>query len=147
MSKKLYRSTKDRIIGGVAGGLADYLDIDPTLVRLALALMFFAVQGILILYIIAWIILPERLVHSKNNVTYETTYDEDDEVYTINDNEATEESKEKNQRTIGIVLVILGGLFLVENLVPFFFHWERFWPVILIVVGIGILYKGVKKNG
>ncbi len=60
MAKKLYRSTKDKKIAGVCAGLADYFDIDPTIVRLiALALLLGAGTGGLA-YIIGWIIIPQQ---------------------------------------------------------------------------------------
>ena len=55
--KKLYRSCKDQILGGVAAGIAEYFDVDPTLMRLLWALSFFAGFGIPA-YIVAWIIIP-----------------------------------------------------------------------------------------
>ena len=58
--KRLYRSTHDRMIFGVCGGLAVYFDVDPTLVRLAWVIFCaFAGSGILA-YIIAAIIIPNR---------------------------------------------------------------------------------------
>lgn len=58
--KRLYRSTKDRKIAGVCGGLAEYLGIDPTLVRL-LWVLFCLVGGAgLVAYLIAWIVMPEK---------------------------------------------------------------------------------------
>ena len=60
MSKKLYRSKTKKMIAGVCGGLADYFDIDISLIRLifvAISLVT-AVIPMLIFYIIAWIILP-----------------------------------------------------------------------------------------
>ncbi len=60
MNKKLYRSKKDQIVGGVCGGIAEYFGIDSTLVRLAFVL-FALIEGAgIIAYIIAWIIVPER---------------------------------------------------------------------------------------
>ena len=57
--KKLVRSRKDKKIAGVCGGFADYLDIDPTLVRLIwLMLAFFGGWG-LFAYVVAWIVMPE----------------------------------------------------------------------------------------
>ncbi len=58
--KRMYRS-KDRMIGGVCGGIAEYLDVDPTAIRVAYALLtlFTAFCGI-ILYPILWIIIPEK---------------------------------------------------------------------------------------
>ncbi len=57
--KKLYRSKKNRILAGVCGGIGEYLDVDPTLIRLLwilLSLHGFGVVG----YIIALIIIPEE---------------------------------------------------------------------------------------
>ena len=57
-TKKLYKSRTDRKIAGVCGGLAEYLDIDPTIVRLAA--VFFAFWGAgLIAYLVGWIMIPE----------------------------------------------------------------------------------------
>ncbi|RRC97660.1 PspC domain-containing protein [Prevotella sp. OH937_COT-195] len=60
MVKKLYRS-EDRMLGGVCAGLAEYADIDPTVVRLLYAglTVFTSFSGI-ILYPILWIIMPEK---------------------------------------------------------------------------------------
>jgi phage shock protein PspC (stress-responsive transcriptional regulator) len=57
--KKLYRSKKYRVIGGVCGGLAEYLDVDVTIVRLATVVLAFMVPNLVLLYIIAWIVMPE----------------------------------------------------------------------------------------
>jgi len=60
MKNRLYRSKDDRLIGGVCGGLAKYLNVDPTLVRLIWALMSFYYGTGIILYLLAWIIIPEE---------------------------------------------------------------------------------------
>ena len=58
--RKLYRSTKDKALGGVCGGLAEYFNIDPTLVRLGfVALAIWGGSGAL-LYLIMWIVVPEE---------------------------------------------------------------------------------------
>ncbi|MAG07228.1 hypothetical protein CMI46_00225 [Candidatus Pacearchaeota archaeon] len=60
-TKRLYRSKKERILGGVCGGLAEYVDADPTLVRLLWALITLVSVGFgLLAYLIAWIIVPEK---------------------------------------------------------------------------------------
>lgn len=64
MAKKLYRSLSKKIIGGVCGGLADYFDLDVSLVRLifvAIALVT-ALLPMFIFYVIAWIIIPAEEV-------------------------------------------------------------------------------------
>lgn len=56
--KRLYRS-KNRMIGGVCGGLGEYFGIDPTLVRLVFVLLFLAYGFGPLLYIVMWVIVPE----------------------------------------------------------------------------------------
>jgi phage shock protein C len=60
--KKLYRSTEQRMIAGVCGGIAEYFGLDPTLVRVLYALGSFvsaAFPGVFV-YLLLWIIIPER---------------------------------------------------------------------------------------
>ncbi len=57
---RLYRDDNEKIIGGVCGGLANYLRIDPTIVRLVFALITFMGGSGILLYILFWIILPSR---------------------------------------------------------------------------------------
>ncbi len=61
-NKKLYRSRTDRMVAGVAGGLAEYFNIDPTIVRLAFVLLALAGGPGLIIYVIMWIVVPEAPV-------------------------------------------------------------------------------------
>jgi phage shock protein PspC (stress-responsive transcriptional regulator) len=59
-TKKLYRSRADRRIGGVCGGLANYINIDATLVRLLFLLGLLFVGGTFFAYIILMIVIPEE---------------------------------------------------------------------------------------
>lgn len=59
--KRLYRSRNERVLGGICGGLGEYLDLDPVVIRLvwiALTLVSFG-TGILV-YLIAWLAIPEQ---------------------------------------------------------------------------------------
>jgi phage shock protein C len=62
LTKKLHRSKKERMIAGVCGGLAEYFNADPTLIRLlwVVLTLFSGVAPGVIAYIIAWIIVPEK---------------------------------------------------------------------------------------
>lgn len=61
MNDRLYRTRDDRIIGGVAGGVADYFAIDPSLVRILWALLaLFSGGALFLLYIVMWIVIPEE---------------------------------------------------------------------------------------
>lgn len=60
MNRRLYRSVHERVLGGVAGGVAEYFDLDPSLVRVAWAILILASAGsLLVLYIVMWIVVPE----------------------------------------------------------------------------------------
>lgn len=59
-NKKLYRSATDRSIAGVCGGLAEYFNVDTTLVRLAFVLFALAGGPGVLLYIILWVVMPEE---------------------------------------------------------------------------------------
>ncbi len=60
--KRLYRSRENRIVAGICGGVGEYAGVDPTLVRLGvlLATVFTAIFPLLVVYLIAWAIVPER---------------------------------------------------------------------------------------
>ena len=61
--KKLYRSGKNRMLAGVCGGIAEYYGWDPTMVRLALAIITLVWGAGLLLYIIAWLVMPKNPAH------------------------------------------------------------------------------------
>lgn len=58
MSKRLYRSSLDKQVGGVCGGLAEYLGLDPSLVRIAAILLMFVGGTGFLAYLVAWIVVP-----------------------------------------------------------------------------------------
>ena len=58
--KKLYRSKKNRVIAGVCGGIGEYFNVDPTLIRLLWIIFLLLAGSGIIAYIIAWIIIPEE---------------------------------------------------------------------------------------
>ena len=60
MNRRLYKSPTERVIGGVAGGVAEYLDADPAIVRVIWALLALLTGGVFfVLYIVMWIVVPE----------------------------------------------------------------------------------------
>lgn len=56
--KRLFRSKKDRLLGGVCGGIGKFIGMDPVIIRLIWAGLFFAFGVGFILYILSWIIIP-----------------------------------------------------------------------------------------
>lgn len=96
MSKKLYRSRDDRMIAGVCGGLADYFNVDSSLIRLGV-LFIFLFQGIgLIAYIIAWLVISEEPV--KNEYRMPDEYYIEDEKRAEYKNDQQKNNKDNEQR-------------------------------------------------
>ena len=60
MNKRLYKSNENKMVGGVCGGIAEYFDIDPTLVRLGWVLFCDLGGSGILAYIIAAIVIPRR---------------------------------------------------------------------------------------
>lgn len=65
-NKKLYRSRNERMFAGVCGGLAEYFNIDPSIVRLLFVVFFFLGGCALLAYFIMWLIIP---LEPGNNIT------------------------------------------------------------------------------
>ena len=58
--KRVYRSKKNKMLAGVCGGIAAYFDVDPALVRLLLVLLVLMGFAGIIIYLVAWLIIPEN---------------------------------------------------------------------------------------
>jgi phage shock protein PspC (stress-responsive transcriptional regulator) len=134
---RLTRSNNDRVIAGVCGGLAAYLDIDSVLVRLAFAILLFASGIGLPIYVILWIVMPEQDSDSSS----------DTEVIQKNLGEMGETVYSSvrgmdRRSTVGILLVLLGAYFLLNQLG--WLNWissALFWPLVIIGFGIYLLVK------
>lgn len=151
MSRKLYRSNREKKIGGVAGGLSEYFDIDPTIVRILFVVgIFFHGVG-LIAYILLWIIVPEEpfaIPAAETNSAGSASTDEnfsDEEKHDPVKTYFEQKEKEKQKRTniAAFVLIAIGALFLLDNFIPRFFIGDL-WPLILIAIGTGLLLNSKK---
>jgi phage shock protein PspC (stress-responsive transcriptional regulator) len=68
--KRLYRSNDDRMIAGVCGGLGDYFQVDPTLIRLLFVAGFFVSgSGLFWIYLIMMIIVPEEVPAAQQTIS------------------------------------------------------------------------------
>jgi len=138
MDKKLYRSRTDKMLGGVAGGLGHYFEIDPVLVRIIfIAATFISGVG-LVSYILLWIIVPFEPVARIAGQPDVVLQEEETELLDT-------DTKRKRGAIVGVVLISLGAIFLADNLLPFF-DFEEFWPLLLIAIGIGLLWNANKKR-
>lgn len=98
--KKLYRSRKDSKIAGVCGGIAEYFDVDPTIIRLLAVLTIFFGGGGIIAYIIAWIIIPLKSLEEVSYASSEDKINAKKEKQTQNtiDAEIIDDSGEKKRK-------------------------------------------------
>ena len=162
--KRLYRSLTDRKIAGVAGGLAEYFDTDPLLIRLAFVVLALAVGGGVLAYFILWIVTPEKPVSYEQFTSQTatgtstgtgTSYQADpfktEDPFKPKDpfvNPApsgqtgadpfSTPEKSKGSFIGGLVLITLGALFLANQLIPNV-DFGDLWPIILVVIGGGLL--------
>ena len=135
MNKRLYRSRKEKMLGGVCGGLAEYFDIDPVLVRILFVVAVFAGGSGVLAYIICWIIIPEQPYTVPAAPTAPSPQTEPSQPAP-----PPPPDTGRGSMSAGIVLIVIGGLFLAHNFLPFF-HFRDIWPIILILLGIAILSR------
>jgi phage shock protein C len=141
MTKKLYRSKTEKMLGGVSGGLADYFEVDVTLVRLIWLISLLSGVGFL-LYFFAWILIPLNPAHT--GISLEKTEVELRQEIVSVDPEEMARSKAKNQRFIGIALIGIGGVYIINQIMPWF-TLSKTWPLLFVIIGLVILLRG--KDG
>lgn len=143
--KKLYRNEDEAILAGVCIGLADYFDIDVTLMRVIFVLLFIGGGSGLLIYIILWIVTPkkngETILESKENVKGLVS-DLGKKTKTMA-KEIKKEVKTSNRRgsLLGIVLIVAGILILLEKILPMEIRWDYVWPGVLIFVGGYLVFR------
>jgi len=150
MDNKLYRSRTDSMIGGVCGGLAQYLRIDSTIVRLFFILLALGGSGIgLLIYFLLWIIVPLEGQKRESTLqeTVRTGSEEIAERARLMGDDLRNIVRNPNPQAgllIGSALVLLGIVYLLQNLKLPWLNWLDFnliWPILLIVGGIALLIR------
>ena len=153
MDNRLFRSQTDVMIGGVCGGLARYLRVDAALVRLFFVLLALGGNGIgILVYLLLWMILPlegkERNATLQDNVR--SSSEEIAERTRMMGKDLQNIVSNPNPRTsliIGSALIILGAIFLLQNLNISWLYWLKFdvvWPILLIIGGAALLIRHLR---
>jgi phage shock protein C len=154
LTKKLYRSRSQIMLGGVCGGLAEYFDVDVTIVRLLWVVAFFAGGAGFLAYLVAWVIIPQPPYGQDPEKKTEFLKGNHEEAESVCDaghpedlhHEAYEEkSLQEKNRLIGLILVILGVYILAGRFFPRYLLMQ-YWPVVLIIAGVFFLVRGLRKN-
>ena len=162
MSTRLFRSRDDRMIAGVAGGLAELWDADPSLVRLGWALLAIFTGGIaIIVYIVLAIVVPEEdevadwttppagaeagpiapaeLVHAARAAAREARRQR---------RELRRANRAQGPRTgaivIGLLFILGGAWFLAREYLPWL-DWDWVWPSSLVAIGVLVLVLAVRR--
>ncbi len=138
--KVLYRSTTDKVIGGVCGGLAEAFGIDAIIVRL-IFLMAFVFGGTgFVLYLILWIVIPteKNLTKSVND----TIHDNFEEVKETASNFTKQiKTDDNNKMFFGFLVIGVGVIFLMNNFGFRFINMSRLWPVFVIALGFMMISR------
>ena len=129
MEKRLYRSSRDKIIGGVAGGIGQYFDIDPVIVRILFVVGAVTGGWGFIAYIVCWIVIPQE-PHSAAEPAPSPQPSPD----------VPPAPGTRRRVVFGTALIGIGALFLADNVLPGF-SLHDFWPAFLILLGAAILLR------
>jgi phage shock protein PspC (stress-responsive transcriptional regulator) len=145
--RRLTRSSRERMLTGVAGGMAEYFDLDPVVVRLLWVAAAILSGGLAIpAYIVMYMVMPkgDRIGSTGFIPTGPPVSDFDPAMSTeeMPPLSSHAERRAQRQRTAGIILIALGVLFMAQQSGLFWFvQWRYIWPLVLIAVGVGILLR------
>jgi phage shock protein C len=124
---RLTRSTTDKVVGGVAGGLGRYFGVDPVWFRLGFVVFTVAGGAGILAYLIAWIVIPEASDDNSGPV------------------EPARALGPQGSIIAGIVLVGVGLMLLLNQFVPWF---DRLmWPMAVVVGGLALIVIGLRRDG
>jgi phage shock protein C len=153
MENRLYRSTTDKMLGGVCGGLAKYFRIDATIIRLLFVVLTIAGGFGPLLYLILWVVVPPEghaTPLGQGNDFNKTEFKEragmmrDDFVGAVS-------APNKNVVRIVGVGLILGGAFLVLRQLDFvWLNWLDkinggvVWATLIVIAGVALLVRGTR---
>jgi phage shock protein C len=141
-AKRIYRNQREKVLGGVAAGIADYFDVDVAWVRLAFVLSVF-VHGIgLLAYIVAWIVFPrdERTGAQIEQVGKHATASLDAGVQ-----KARRGLSSGSRNAVGVLLILLGALFFLDQNF-YWFRFDSFWPLLLVGLGLYMIVRATQPD-
>lgn len=154
MEKRLYRDELNKKLAGVCAGLAEYLNVDVTIVRVIFVVAL-VMKGVGFLpYIILWIVLPKKPYNLNNPHVDYTVPPQPNPFNPFTPGAAPQPpfAKPPKQRSnagliVGICMVVFGSLFLINefNIIPII-SFHQIWPIMFIIIGAGIIFSGKTKE-
>ncbi len=138
---RLHRSSSDRMIAGVSGGLAEYFDVDVTLVRLGWVVLCFVTFGMALLgYIVLAILMPrDGATDSEPGVGSAKETARPSEETSLRRPVASSRRRRGDQ--LAMILIGIGALVLVtsQGWVPL--NWGVIWPLVFIAIGVTVMLR------
>ena len=146
---KLMRSSKDKVISGVCGGIGEYFDIDSTIVRLIFIIFIFMSFGTAVLvYFVSALIMP-----MDDGIIYQ---DGSDSKFDENENQEKYERNEKIKNNtpvfIGLGFILWGSYLIIKRMFPSMSFTMRrmwnllpIWPILLIIIGLYVIFQQKNK--
>ncbi len=138
--RRLRKSRAERMVFGVAGGLADYLEVDPVLVRVGFVVLCFIAGLGLLAYIGLALLMPDipegdtppDAVSATGSIT--------------EGQDPVTPSERRGRYAFGIILIGLGVILLVEQLgLLRWLDWGVFWSIVLILIGVASIVGRIKR--
>ncbi|MFA7676463.1 MAG: PspC domain-containing protein [Candidatus Shapirobacteria bacterium] len=146
-NRKIFRSIENYMIAGVCGGLADYFKIDSSLIRIIFILLAIGGGSGILIYLILWFVVPKEVGTEKEfkreEKVKEFTEDVKNKAKTIAKEIKSDVKIEKMKKIniLGIILILIGLVAIWNQISPIIIEWNFFWPGLLILIGIFIMFK------
>ncbi len=145
MQNRLVRPINGRILAGVCAGLADWIGLDATLIRLIFLVLGFVTGSGLLIYIILWVVIPSanESPNVQGDWSYRAGQMRDDFI------QATSKPNMDAMKLVGGVLVTLGVFFLVREIRPEWFYWANkgvMWALVLIGIGAIFVVRALRGD-
>ena len=146
MNRRLYRSQSESVLGGVAGGVAEFIDYDPAVVRAVWALLALLTGGaFLILYIVMWVVVP-LAPDTAAAGTADSTAPQGGAAPGWNpQSRRSGRHSGSGSWVVGLVLIGLGLYFLAREYLPDI-DFDRLWPLGLVLLGLILLVGAIRKR-
>ena len=145
MNRRLFRSHTESVLGGVAGGVAEYLDLDPAIVRVAWALLALITGGVFfVLYIVMWIVVPYP-PESGEPVAGESVAPGAAGPSTWDAQVQRRHRSGSGGWIVGLIFVVLGLYLLGLEYLPDI-NLDRLWPLGLVLVGVALLFGALRRR-
>jgi len=155
MSTRLERSNANKVVAGVCGGIGEYLQVDPTLVRVFFVVGTIVTGGLgLLAYIVLIVLMPlpgQPAPFVKTSGVATSTLEgaasgEPAATAPVVAPPADPEAAERRRAAFGLVLIALGAIFLFGNAGVFrIVRWDLAWPLVLIAIGALLLAQRVRR--